>query len=159
MTTRSSDDGGPAELAQSPVTRLLQPQTHRPLWRIVLDARIVAYLSAALGIAAVTAVCAPFAGQVNNTTVALAMLLVVLFVATVWGSWPALLASTLGALAFDYYFLPPFGTFVIGDAQDWIALGAFFVTAVTVGELSARAKRRAAAAETGRTGRTAGERL
>jgi PAS domain S-box-containing protein/putative nucleotidyltransferase with HDIG domain len=103
-----------------------------------------------LGIAAVTAAAAPLAGQVSNTTVALAMLLVVLFVASVWGSRPALLASALGALAFDYYFLPPYGTFVIGEVQDWVAFGAFFITAATVGELSARARRRAAESEAGR---------
>jgi PAS domain S-box-containing protein len=118
--------------------------------RNLLQNRIVAYLSAAFGIAAVTAMCLLFSGQVNNTTVALAMLLVVLFVATVWGSWPALLASGLGALAFDFYFLPPRGSFTIGGVQDWIALAALFITALTVGELSARARRRAAEAETGR---------
>ena len=117
--------------------------------RDLLHAGIAAYLSAILGVAAVTVVCAPLAGRVNNTTAALAMLLVVLVVASVWGSRPALLASTLGALAFDYYFLPPVGSFAIGDAQDWVAFGAFFVTAVTVGGLSARAKQRATEAERG----------
>jgi PAS domain S-box-containing protein len=118
--------------------------------RNLLHARIAAYLSAVLGIAAVTAICVPFAGQLNNTTVALAILLVVLFVASMWGSRPGLVASALGALAFDYYFLPPFGKFVIADIQNWVAFGALFITAATVGELSARAKRRAAEAETGR---------
>jgi PAS domain S-box-containing protein len=125
-------------------------EIYRSMRRSLLQNRIVAYLSATLGIAAVTAVCVPFSGQVNNTTVALAMLLVVLFVATLWGSRPALLASGLGALAFDFYFLPPRGSFTIGHIQDWVALAALFITALTVGELSARAKRRAVEAETGR---------
>jgi PAS domain S-box-containing protein/putative nucleotidyltransferase with HDIG domain len=126
------------------------PQIAPSLLHSLLHHWTVAYLSAGLAIAAVTAVYAPFAGQLNNTTVALTMLLVVLFVAGAWGSRPALVASTLGALAFDYFFLPPFGTFVIGNVQDWVAFGAFFVTAVTVGELSARARRRAAESEAGR---------
>ena len=123
---------------------------YRSLRRDLLGSGIAGYLAAALGVVAVTAVCAPFAGQLNSTTVALAMLLAVLFVASVWGSRPALVASVLGALAFDYYFLPPFGTFAVGDVQDWVAFGALVVTAVTVGELSARARQRAAAAEAGR---------
>ena len=40
-----------------------------------------------------------------------------------------------------------------------MALGAFFITALTVGELSGLAKRRAEAAETGNKDRTPGERI
>src|SRR5215831_8968449 len=109
------------------------------------------YAVAVGGIAAVTAVLAPLIGhQINATTVALALLLVVLFVATGWGSRPAVLASVLGMLCFNFFFLPPIGTFTIADPDNWIALGAFLVTAITAGQLSARAKRRAEEAEAGR---------
>lgn len=147
---RASTGGRLGEAAFRPATLLLNPETLRSMRRNLMHAGIVAYLSAVLGIAAVTALCAPLAGKVNNTTVALAMLLVVLFVASTWGIRPALVASALGGLAFDYYFLPPFGTLYIAHLQDWAALGAFLVTAVTVGELSARARRRAIVAEAGR---------
>jgi PAS domain S-box-containing protein/putative nucleotidyltransferase with HDIG domain len=113
--------------------------------------KFAGYVAAAAGVAAVTGVCAPFAGTLKNTTVALLMLLVVLFVADFWGSLPALFASLLAALAFDYYFLPPLGAFTIADPQDWLALGALVVTALTVGELSARARRRFVVAEAGRS--------
>jgi two-component system sensor histidine kinase KdpD len=116
-----------------------------------LHTRSAGYLVAVGGIAAVTAVLAPLAGQqINATTVALALLLVVLFVATGWGSRPAILASVLGMLCFNYFFLPPIGTFTIADPDNWIALGAFLITAMTAGQLSARAKRRAEEAEAGR---------
>ena len=108
------------------------------------------YFWACLAVAAVTAIGAPLAGELRTATVALALLLVVVFVADVWGLRPALLASMLAVLAFDYFFLPPFGTLDVANPQDWVALGAFLVTAVTVGQLSDRAKRRAAAAEAGR---------
>jgi PAS domain S-box-containing protein/putative nucleotidyltransferase with HDIG domain len=147
-SARLSDSVGQA--IPPPAKWLRGPQEHPSLLRALLRSRTVAYLSAGLGIAAVTAICAPFHGLLNNTTVALAMLLVVLFAASAWGSRPALVASTLGALAFDYFFLPPFGTFVIGTVQDWVAFSAFFITAVTVGELSARARRRATESEAGR---------
>jgi len=41
-------------------------------------------------------------------------------------------------------------TFVIADSRNWIALAAFFITAITVGQLSARARTRAEEAERGR---------
>jgi PAS domain S-box-containing protein len=113
--------------------------------------RWVGYAAAIGGIAAVTAVCAPFHETLNDTTVALAYLLVVLLVATGWGSWPALAASVAGVLCFNFFFLPPVYTLTIADPQNWVALAAFFITAVTAGQLSELAKRRAAEAEAVRT--------
>ncbi|MBA3514863.1 MAG: DUF4118 domain-containing protein [Pyrinomonadaceae bacterium] len=108
------------------------------------------YLVAASGIAATTAVLSLFSSHVNATTVALALLLVVLLVATWYGARPAVVASVLGVLCFNHFFLPPFGTLAIAAPDNWIALFAFMVTAITVGHLSARAKRRAEEADAGR---------
>lgn len=79
----------------------------------------------------------------NATTVALMMLLVVLGVATHWGLIEATFTSLAAVLAFNYFFLPPIGRFTIDDPQNWIALFAFLVTAITTSQLSARAQRRA----------------
>lgn len=116
----------------------------------ILQNRGLGYLAAILGIAAVTAICALLRSHINEMTVALAMLLVVLFVAAVWGSWPALAASMVGMLCLNYYFLPPIYEFTIADPKNWIALSAFFITALTAGQLSAWAKQRAAEAEASR---------
>jgi len=77
----------------------------------------------------------------------LSFLLVVLFVAIIWGSKPALLCSVFGVLSFNFFFLPPIHTFAIADPQNWIALFVFFVTALTVGQLSGTARRREREAE------------
>jgi two-component system sensor histidine kinase KdpD len=53
-------------------------------------------------------------------------------------------------LCFNFFFLPPFATFTIAATDNWVALLAFLITAVTAGQLSASAKRRAEEAETGR---------
>jgi len=53
-------------------------------------------------------------------------------------------------LCFNFFFLPPLGTFTIAATDPWIALLAFLLTAITAGQLSARAKRRAEEAELGR---------
>lgn len=55
--------------------------------------------------------------DVKQTTVALALLLVVLFIATFFGSRAALVASVLGMLSFNYFFLPPYGTLAIAERQ------------------------------------------
>jgi two-component system sensor histidine kinase KdpD len=105
------------------------------------------YAGAVLGSGLVTALLAPFHEHINSTTVSLAFLLVVLFVALFWGSRPALLASLLGVFCLNFFFLPPLYTLSIAHPQNWVALTAFFTTALAVGQLSARAKRRAEEAE------------
>jgi two-component system sensor histidine kinase KdpD len=108
------------------------------------------YGGALLAIACGTVMLLPFRRHINSTTVALALLLAVLSVAIAFGSKPALLASVLAMLGFNFFFLPPYHTFTIADPQNWIALTAFFVTSLAVGQLSARAKRRAEEAEAGK---------
>jgi PAS domain S-box-containing protein len=115
------------------------------------QSRGFSYLAATIGIAVVTAICALLRSHINEMTVALAMLLVVLFVAIVWERGPGLAASVLGMLCLNYFFLPPFYTLTIADPKNWIALGAFFITALTAGHLSTWAKQRAAEAEASRS--------
>ena len=81
--------------------------------------------------------------HVNATTVALAYLLAILAVSTVWGLAVAVVMSVAAVLAFNYYFLPPIGTFTIADPQNWIALGAFLTVSVIASHLSSRARQRA----------------
>lgn len=105
------------------------------------------YVTSVFATTLLTAVLLPIREHINSTTVALGFLLVVLFVAIGWGSKPALLAAILGVVCFNFFFLPPFHTFTIADPQNWIALIVFFITALTVGQLSAIARRRATEAE------------
>jgi K+-sensing histidine kinase KdpD len=112
--------------------------------------RWAGYLAALFGVAAITGLLKIFGEGINAATVALALLLVVLLIATAWGSRPAVLASVLGVAGFNFFFLPPVGRFTVDAPANWIALAAFLITAVTAGQLSARAKRRAEEANAAR---------
>src|SRR5829696_956940 len=120
------------------------------VWIKGYEKRRYGYLVAVIGIIVVTAVLKLFGEHINSTTVALGLLLVVLLVATLWGSRPAVLASLLGVVCFNLFYLPPVGRLTVDDPDNWIALFAFLVTAVTAGQLWARAKRRAEEADAGR---------
>ena len=120
------------------------------MWTKTFESKRVGYLVAMLGTAAATGVFKLFGEHVNSTTVALGLLLVVLFVAAGWGSRPAVLSSFLGVVCFNYFYLPPVGRLTIDDPDNWVALFAFLVTAVTAGQLWARSKRRAEEADAGR---------
>lgn len=95
---------------------------------------------------AVTAVCR-LLGSANATTVGFAYLLVVLAVASWFGFPEALAASCAAAAQYNFYFLPPVGTFTIADTRNWVALGSFLITAMVASELSASARRQAREAE------------
>ena len=77
---------------------------------------------------------------------ALLYLLVILLVASVAGPGPAVLAAVLAFLAWDFFFLPPYGTFAIRDPKDWLSLGAFLIVGVIVGVLAGRMREREARA-------------
>src|SRR5260370_4159579 len=80
---------------------------------------------------------------VNQTTVALTFLLAILAVSAVWGMAVSVFMSVVAMLTFNYFFLPPVGTFTIADPQNWVALGAFLVTSIMGSQLSARIRKEA----------------
>jgi two-component system sensor histidine kinase KdpD len=85
--------------------------------------------------------------HVNATTAALSLLLAILGISAQVGLAEALVASVGAMLGFNLLFLPPIGKLTIQDPQNWVALAAFLVTAVTASQLSVHARRRAAEAE------------
>jgi two-component system sensor histidine kinase KdpD len=80
---------------------------------------------------------------VNQTTVAMTFLLAILTVSAVWGFAASAFMSVAAMLAFNYYFLPPFGTLTIADPQNWVALFTFLATSLIASQLSERARREA----------------
>src|ERR1700677_1300154 len=96
-------------------------------------------VAAATGV--VTAI--DFRLHVNPTTVALTFLVAVLLVSAYWGLRYALVLALGATAAFNFYFLPPIGTFTIADPQNWVALFAFLMTALVASDLAERARRSA----------------
>ena len=112
-----------------------------------LSRKWVGFALAVFGVASVVLVFRLFVPVVNNTTVALNFLLIVLFASSAYGLGPGILASIGGMVCFNYFFLPPVGTLTIQDPQNWIALTAFLVTAMLASHLSSTAQLRARVAE------------
>ena len=85
--------------------------------------------------------------HVNATTAALSLLLAILGISAQFGLPEALVSSVVAMVGFDVLFVPPIGKLTIQDPQNWVALSAFLVTAITASQLSTHARRRAAEAE------------
>jgi two-component system sensor histidine kinase KdpD len=91
-----------------------------------------------------------FGIHANQTTVSLTFLVLVLVLAGTWGLRYSVGASLAATVLFNYFFLPPVGTFTIGDTQNWIALFAFLATAMYASHLAARIREESDEANTRR---------
>jgi two-component system, OmpR family, sensor histidine kinase KdpD len=80
--------------------------------------------------------------HVNPTTVALSYLIAILLLASTRGIVEAMTATVVAVACFNFFFLPPVGTFTIADPQNWVAFVAFLATAIVASQLSGRARRR-----------------
>jgi two-component system, OmpR family, sensor histidine kinase KdpD len=106
--------------------------------------RILHFVAAFAIVVAITLFYRKVLPSVNATTVALTFLLSILAVSTVWGMAVSVAMSIVAMLAFNFFFLPPVGTFTIADPQNWVALIAFLVVAVLASRLSTSARQQAA---------------
>src|SRR5258708_3073938 len=79
----------------------------------------------------------------NAATVGFAYLITILGIA-VWGGLTISLISSIAATAcYNYFFLPPVGTFTIQDPANWIALATFFIASLVVSRLVVNAREEA----------------
>jgi len=81
--------------------------------------------------------------HLNAATAALMFIFGVLLASAYWGLRYAVTLALCGAASFDFFFLPPVGTFVINDTKNWIAFISFLVTALVATKLGDQARREA----------------
>ena len=84
--------------------------------------------------------------HVNPTTVALTLVLFILLVAARLGLRYAVVVAVVATACYNFYFLPPLGTFTVTDPQNWLALFTFLATGVIGSRLSQKARDEAARA-------------
>jgi two-component system sensor histidine kinase KdpD len=106
---------------------------------ISLTLRLVASI---VGVVAITVI-AHRVLPVNAATVGFTFLVLILLIASTWGLVESACASIVATLAFNFFFLPPVGTFTIADPQNWVALFSFLTTSLVASRLSTKAKQRA----------------
>ena len=119
--------------------RFLFPTARRPGWK--------GYVAAVLGVALVSGCIAVIQQFVHIANISLLYLLVVLWLATVFGRGPALLASVLAFLEYDIFFIPPVFRLTVDDPTEWLSLFALLITALVLGQLTALVQARAREAQ------------
>jgi two-component system sensor histidine kinase KdpD len=89
--------------------------------------------------------------HVNQTTVALTFLVMVQLAAFSWGLVYSVWLAIGCTLLYNYFFLPPIGSFTIADPQNWIALFSFLASAIFISRISESERRQAAMSEARRS--------
>jgi two-component system sensor histidine kinase KdpD len=68
----------------------------------------------------------------GEAVIALLYLVPVGWSAAQWGQGAGVCAAVTAALAFDYFFIPPFYTFAVGRLEGWLVLAIFLVVSIVV---------------------------
>ncbi len=112
-------------------------QPHRP-WR--------RYLEGFGWVAATTLLNELFRNFIVPTNLVMLYLLAVVIVALRLGRGPAILASLLSVMAFDFFFVPPRLTFAVSDTQYVLTFAGLLVVGLVISTMASRAHDQAEAA-------------
>jgi two-component system, OmpR family, sensor histidine kinase KdpD len=124
------------ELGSSEATTLDETVPRRALLRSV-----VTLLLPVLSIGAVTAALLAVSQNLATSLVPIAYLIPVIFAATQWGVWPAMLASIAGMAAADFFFFAPIYSFRVDNPQEAVDLLLFLIVSLVSSNLASRLRK------------------
>ena len=103
--------------------------------------RLVGYAIGGLAPIAVAAALVPLRGEIDNTNLALILVVVVTAAAILWGRGPGALAAVTTTLSFDFFLTRPYLSAHIDDSDDLETALILLVVALLVGEVASRGRR------------------
>jgi two-component system sensor histidine kinase KdpD len=111
----------------------------RRIWTFLAsETRVLPSLLAIVSTAAVTAGLLVIRERMETATVVLLYLLPVGASAAMGGLGPGIVAALAAFFSLNYFFLPPYGTLLVHQSQDILALIVFLVLAVSISQLVGR---------------------
>jgi two-component system sensor histidine kinase KdpD len=84
---------------------------------------------------------------IEPTNLAMIYLMVVVIAAISWGRGPAIVASILSVVAFDFFFVVPYLTFAVSDTQYLLTFAALLIVGLVMSTLTSRAREQASLAQ------------
>lgn len=116
-------------------------------WLYMHRSWLIGYLMACAGVALMSLVIGALSAFLHIPNISILYLFVVLIVAGIYGRGPAVAASVLAFLTFDWFFTRPVHTMSVTDLSEWLALLTFLTTALITGQLAATVRARAEEAQ------------
>ena len=99
------------------------------------------FLASAAAVALATIAGLLLTALVRLPNVSMVFLLAVLFAAARFGLWPALFASGLSFLAYNFFFIEPLHTFSVAELHEWLTLLVLLAVAVLTSAIAGRTGR------------------
>ncbi|HRJ70774.1 MAG TPA: DUF4118 domain-containing protein, partial [Terrimicrobiaceae bacterium] len=126
---------------------VVRAEKEAPRWRPDFSGALGPQVLRECGIAVLIVLCTTVLGlmvrpHVGYMAVGLVYLLSVLLGSMFLSRWPILLAGALTALAWNFLFISPYGTFYISNLHDVILFGLYFAVALVMGHLNTRLRQR-----------------
>jgi two-component system, OmpR family, sensor histidine kinase KdpD len=127
------------------VTREAEAAPRRPWlrWPETLAVVPLHFLYATLAVAAALGIGEVLTQITPIPNLSIVFLLAVLVTAMSFGIWPAIYASVLSFLAYNFFFIPPIYTFTVAEPYELLALVIFLVVAVVSSALAGRVREQA----------------
>src|SRR5262245_18455823 len=127
------------------VTKESEASTKRPFfrWPSTLQTNPWNFLFAAVAVTGALAVGKLLTTLTPIPNLSMVFLLAVLVTAMNVGMWPAIFASVLSFLVYNFFFIPPLYTFTIAEPYELLALVIFLVVAVISSAMAGRVREQA----------------
>lgn len=109
--------------------------------------RLAPYGVAVGGVLAITGAIGIVTSLASVSGLSAVYLLLVLWIAATWGRGPAIAGSVAAFLLYDFFFVPPVGTFSVRGPAELIELVVLLAVALVTSQLAASLRRERAAAE------------
>lgn len=101
------------------------------------------YATATAGVLAATAVAWLMFPYFASANLIMMYLIAVIIIAIRCGRGPSVLASVMSVAAFDFFFVPPYFTFAVSDAQYLLTFAVMLVVALVISNLAVRIRQQA----------------
>jgi two-component system, OmpR family, sensor histidine kinase KdpD len=144
LVNRLMEESGDIDLHVIKAEKALSP-TESFAWQMPATSEWRQYAVAAIAVLVTGLVNLALMQVAGPRVPGLVFLLIVVLLALFVGRGAVLLAGALSAIAWNFFFLPPRFTLIIGSVEDGILFGTYFVVAIVLGQLVARIRAQAEA--------------
>ena len=130
------------DIAVHLVTGREEKSSPRLRWNITLPKtfRPLPFLWSTLAVATAVLVGRLLTALMPFPNLSMIFLMAVLFPAVIFGIWPAIYASVLSFLAYNFFFIEPIYTFTVAEPHELLALVIFLAVAVITSALAGRVR-------------------
>jgi hypothetical protein len=119
---------------RSPTEKELLMEKNRFLWTPEIYRKSISALATVAGTTLILLLIGR--DKLGETVIALLFVVPIGWSTAKWGQGPGVIAAVTAALAFDFFFIPPFYTFNVGSMEGWMVLIIFLaVSLVVVGHI------------------------